>query len=133
MDTIENKVYDIYPAVDAAGIIIMDWEGYATSAQFREGTETMLNLLIEQRAHKALANIRNMVLIGMDDQKWMETNFLPRAIRFGFKACAIVKPTSYFNQVAVEAISFKIEKEKLQISFFDTAEEAMDWLNSLDF
>jgi hypothetical protein len=128
----ENKVYNIYPDVDSS-IIMRDWAGYATSEKFREGTEAMLNLLIEQRAHKALGNIRNMVLIGADDQKWMETNFLPRAIRFGFKACAIVKPTNYFNKVAVETISFKVEKEKLQIDFFDTTEEAKAWLDSLEF
>ncbi len=129
---IENKVYAIYPAKDSASIV-MDWEGYATSAQFREGTETMLNLLIEQKVHKALANIRDMVLIGIEDQKWMETTFLPRAIRFGFKACAIVKPVSYFNKVAVESISFKVDKENLQIQFFDTVEEAREWLDSLPF
>jgi hypothetical protein len=128
----ENKIYNIYPD-KTSGIIIMDWEGYATSEQFREGTETMLNLLIEQRAHKVLANIRDMVLIAADDQKWMEINFLPRAIRFGFKACAIVRPTNYFNKVAVETISFKVEKEKLQINFFDTTEEAKVWLESLQF
>ena len=130
METV-NKVYDVYPDV-TSGMIVMDWEGYATSAQFREGTETMLNLLIEQKVHKVLANIRNMVLIGMEDQKWMETNFLPRAIRFGFKACAIVKPTNYFNRVAVETISFRAEKEKLQIQFFDTYEEAKEWLDHLE-
>jgi hypothetical protein len=127
-----NKVYDIYPD-KASGLIVMDWEGYATSAQFREGTETMLNLLIEQRVNKVLANIQNMVLIGMEDQQWMETNFLPRAIRFGLKACAIVKPIHYFNKVAVETISFKVEKDKLEIQFFDTPEEAKEWLNSLGF
>jgi hypothetical protein len=127
----DNKVYNIYPD-RTSGIIIMDWEGYATSEQFREGTETMLNLLIEQRLHKVLANIRDMVLIGAEDQKWMETNFLPRAIRFGFKACAIVKPTNYFNKIAVETISYKIEKEKIQLNFFDTVEEAKTWLKNLE-
>jgi hypothetical protein len=128
----ENRVYNIYPDLES-GIIIMDWEGYATSEQFREGTETMLNLLIENKVNKALGNIRDMVLIGTDDQKWMETNFLPRAIRFGFKACAIVTPTSYFNKIAVETISYKVEKEKLMINFFDTREEAKAWLDGLNF
>ncbi|HVD96595.1 MAG TPA: hypothetical protein VNB90_00230 [Cytophagaceae bacterium] len=126
----ENKIYNIYPDLDS-GIIMMDWEGYATSQQFREGTETMLNLLIENRFHKVLGNIKDMVLIGADDQKWMETNFLPRAIRFGFKACAIVRPINYFNKVAVETISYKVEKEKLLIQFFDTPEEAKSWLDSI--
>ncbi len=132
MNNTENKIYDIYPDTEA-GIIVMDWEGYATSQQFREGTETMLNLLIENRMHKVLGNIRDMVLIGAEDQKWMETNFFPRAIRFGFKACAILKPTNYFNKIAVETISFKVEKEKLEIQFFDTAEEARTWLQSLPY
>jgi hypothetical protein len=128
----ENKVYNIYPDT-TSDMIVMDWEGYATSQEFREGTETMLNLLIEQRMHKVLGNIRDMVIIGAEDQKWMETNFLPRAIRFGIKACALVNPINYFNKVAVEAISYKVEKEKLQIKFFDTSEEAKEWLDSLTF
>jgi len=128
----EVKTYNIYPDT-ISNMIVMDWEGYATSEQFREGTETMLDLLIEQRMNKVLANIRTMVLIDTVDQKWMGTHFLPRAIRFGFKACAIVTPTSYFNKVAVETISFKAEKEKLQIQFFDTAEEGKIWLDSLEF
>lgn len=131
MKETESNVYNIYPDVEGR-MIVMDWEGYATSAQFREGTETMLNLLIEQRVHKVLGNIRNMVLIGAEDQKWMEVNFLPRAIRFGFKACALVTPTNYFNKIAVQTISFMAEKEKLQIQLFDTAEEAKQWLENLD-
>ncbi len=123
----KDRIYRIYPESDR---IVMEWEGYATSAQFREGTETMLNYLIEQRVHKVLADVRDMVLIGMEDQKWMETSFLPRAIRFGFKACAIVRPSNYFNKIAVETISFKIEKEKLAVQVFDTSEEAINWLDS---
>ncbi len=132
MKETESNIYNIYPDVEGR-MIVMDWEGYATSAQFREGTETMLNLLIEQQVHKVLGNIRDMVLIGAEDQKWMETNFLPRAIRFGFKACALVTPTNYFNKIAVEAISFKAAKEKLQIKLFDTVEEGREWLDSLEF
>jgi hypothetical protein len=123
----ESKVYNIYPDTES-GMVIMDWDGYATSEQFREGTETMLNILIENRFNKVLADVKDMVLIGMDDQKWMETSFLPRAIRFGFKACAIVRPNSYFNKVAVETISFKVDQEKLQINFFETFDEAKAWL-----
>lgn len=127
-----NKVYTIYFDRES-DCVIMDWDGYATSAEFREGTETMLNLLIENKAHKVLADVKDMVLIGMEDQKWMETSFLPRAIRFGFKACALVKPTSYFNKVAIETISLKADKDQLLINIFDTKEEAVDWLGQLDF
>jgi ribonuclease HII len=125
-----TETYNIYfdEAVDA---VIMEWDGYATSAQFKEGTELMLNTLIQNKAFKVLADIKDMVLIGMEDQKWLDTVFLPRAIQFGFKAIAIVKPDNYFNKVAVESISYKVDKDKLAINFFDNVEEARDWLTKM--
>jgi len=131
MNTVE-KTYEIRfdEALDA---VIMEWNGYATSAQFREGTELMLNTLIRNTCSKVLADIRNMTIIGMEDQNWMETNFLPRAIKFGFKKIALITPTSYFNKVAVENISYKVDKEKLRIHFFDDLEEGKEWLNKKEF
>jgi ferredoxin-NADP reductase len=125
-----SDVYHIYfnQELDA---VVMEWNGYATSSQFREGTELMLNTLIQHKSSKVLADIRNMVLIGLEDQQWLDTTFIPRAIKFGFRSMAILSPKSYFNQVAVESISHKIDKEKLCIDFFDRMEDARDWLKSV--
>jgi hypothetical protein len=62
-----NEVYHIYydPALNW---IVMDWDGYATSKQFREGTERMLKLMVKHQTGKVLADIKDMVLIGMQDQ-----------------------------------------------------------------
>lgn len=127
----KTEIYQIY-FDEASGCVIMKWNGYATSSQFRQGTELMLNTLIKHHATKVLGDIRDMVLIGMDDQQWLDTDFLPRAIKFGFKAIAIVKPVHYFNKVAVESVSYKVDQEKLSINFFESAEEAMAWLNSIN-
>lgn len=127
MDTEASKVYKVF--VDSqTDTVVMDWKGYATSQQFRDGTELMLNYLIESKVHKVLADAKDMILIGMEDQQWMETSFLPRATRFGLKTCAIVKPESYFNKVAIESITRKIDPEKIQVSVFDNVEEARAWL-----
>lgn len=125
-----TEIYNIYfdPAIN---VVVMEWDGYATSKQFKEGTELMLNTLIKNNASKVLADIKDMVLIGMEDQKWLDTDFLPRAITFGFKAIAIIKPDYYFNKVAVESISYKVDKDKLNINFFDNIEEAKEWLNKI--
>ena len=50
---------------------IVSWEGYATSPEFKEGTELMLNTLIKNKLAKVLADIKGMTLIGMDDQQWL--------------------------------------------------------------
>ena len=123
---ISNIYFD--PEIKA---VVMEWNGYATSKQFREGTELMLNTLIKNKSSRVLADIKDMTIIGMEDQRWLNEEFLPRATTFGFKAIAIVKPHYYFNKVAVETISYKVDKEKLTINFFDNSEEAREWLSKI--
>ena len=124
-----TEVYNIFfdPEISA---VVMEWDGYATSSQFKEGTELMLNTLIQNNSFKVLADLKEMVLIGREDQEWLDTQFLPRAIKFGFKAIAIIKPDHYFNKVAVESISYKVDKDKLAINFFDNIADAKGWLQT---
>lgn len=123
-------VYQIYYDT-AQGYVRMDWNGYATSAQFREGTEYMLKLLVESGAHKVLADIKGMTLIGQEDQNYVKFNFLPRAIERGFRAIALVRPSNYFNALAVEAISYRVQQTSVQIRLFDSLEEAQGWLQKV--
>ena len=125
-----TDIYNIY-FDETVNAVVMEWDGYATSNQFKEGTELMLNTLIQNNAVKVLADLKDMVLIGMEDQQWLDTHFLPRAIKFGFKAIAIIKPDNYFNKVAVESISYKVDKAKLAINFFDNVTEAREWLKKM--
>lgn len=125
-----TEVYNIY--FDAAiNAVVMEWDGYATSQQFREGTELMLNKLIHHKTTKVLADVKDMVLIGREDQEWLNRQFLPRAIGFGFKSIAMIRPEHYFNKVAVESVSYKVDKDKLAIHFFDNMDEAKEWLGKL--
>jgi hypothetical protein len=123
------EVYTVY-FNQALGAVVMEWEGYATSTQFREGTELMLNTLIQHKTSKVLADIENMVLIGKEDQEWLHAHFLPRAMGFGFKSIAIIRPKHYFNNVAVESISYRVDREKLGIHFFDERQAAENWLRA---
>jgi hypothetical protein len=123
-----TEIYNIY-FDEEINSVVMEWNGYATSKQFKQGTELMLNMLIKNNCSKVLADIKDMKIIAMEDQQWLNEEFLPRATTFGFKAIAIVKPHYYFNKVAVETISYKVDKEKLTINFFDNSEEAREWLS----
>lgn len=122
-----TEIYNIYFDKEINSVV-MEWDGYATSKQFKQGTELMLNTLIQNNCSKVLADIKDMKIIAMEDQQWLNEEFLPRATLFGFKAIAIVKPDYYFNQVAVETISYKADKDKLTINFFDNIEDAKAWL-----
>ena len=130
MEAIET--YKVYfdPEIKA---VVMEWDGYATSSQFRKGTELMLSTLIDNKTFKVLADVKDMTIIGMEDQQWLDTDFLPRAIDAGFRAIAMIRPEHYFNKVAVDSISYKVDRNKLSINFFDNIEDAKKWLNSLQF
>ena len=125
-----TEIYNIY-FDEEINAVVMEWNGYATSKQFKQGTELMLNMLIKNNCSKVLADIKDMKIIAMEDQQWLNEEFLPRATTFGFKTIAIVKPHYYFNKVAVETISYKVDKEKLTINFFDNSEEAKEWLRRI--
>jgi hypothetical protein len=127
----QEKVYKIWWD-EQDQWIAMDWDGYATSNQFYEGTELMYQLIRKHGASKILADIRDMTLISREDQN-MIYNFLPRAIEAGFRAIAIIKPTSYFNAVAIETIGYRVNQTVVQMRVFDSREEAVDWLKNLPF
>jgi hypothetical protein len=124
-------IYNIYFDKEINSVV-MEWDGYATSKQFKQGTELMLNTLIKNSCTKVLADIKDMKIIAMEDQQWLNEEFLPRATKFGFKAIAIIKPDYYFNKVAVETISYKVDKDKLTINFFDNTNEAREWLSKIE-
>ncbi len=125
--TNSNNVYHIYYDHEA-NCIVMNWTGYATSQQFRVGTELMLDSLVSYECTKVLADTKDMFLIGREDQKWLETNFVPRAIKCGMKTLAIVNSVHYFNRVAIETISGKIDSKRLKIQLFKETSEALEWL-----
>lgn len=120
-----NVSYD--PDLDA---VTMEWNGYATSEQFRTGTELMLKTMQEHHASKVAGNITDFVLIGMEDQKWMLKEFLPQAIAQGFRKCALTIPMHYFNKVAVESIINGINSEGFEIRLFENFEDAKAWIKA---
>lgn len=123
----EPLVYHIYFDSET-DCVVMEWNGYANSSEFRTGTEKMLSELVKHKTSKVLADIKNMVLIAQNDQSWLIDYFIPKAVDKGFKAIAIIKPDYYFNKVALETIAYKVNKERLEIQFFDKREDARDWL-----
>ena len=111
--------------------VVMIWRGYATSAVFRAANEQVLQTIGERRAKKLLGDITEFVLIGAEDQDWLNNVWLPRAMEAGLRVTALVTPSFYFNRVAVENVVKKLDPARLQVAYFATRDEARDWLKSL--
>lgn len=111
--------------------VTMIWRGYATSREFREGNERILGVLTERGASKLLGDIKEFVLIGADDQHWLSSNWIPRAVEAGLRTVAIVTPVFYFNRVAVESVGQKLDPNALVLQYFDNPDVARQWLGSV--
>jgi hypothetical protein len=108
--------------------VVMIWNGYATSAAFKDGNARVLAEISAHRASKLLGDIRNFVLIGAEDQTWLNEVWIPRAMHAGLRKIALVQPTFYFNRVAVESVAKKMDRERVEVGFFNTQDEARAWL-----
>jgi hypothetical protein len=110
--------------------LTMTWKGYATSREFREANERILEVLAERKADKLLGDIEEFVLIGSEDQTWLSTDWIPRAVQAGLRKVALITPVFYFNKVAVESVGERLDPEALKLQQFDSAPAAREWLAS---
>ncbi len=110
--------------------VVMILKGYFNSSMFRKVTENLLCLIIKHKVHTVLADATHMNLIGGEDQKWLNEDFLPRAIKQGYKACAMVKSKHYFSRVSLQAIADKMDKSAFDLQFFDEKNSAIGWLKN---
>ena len=112
--------------------ISMIWKGYATTAQFRAANERVLTAITECNASKLLGDAKDFVLIGADDQMWLASNWIPRALQAGVRQIALVMPRFYFNRVAVDTVTQRLSGEfarnLVRIEYFDSREAARNWL-----
>jgi hypothetical protein len=108
--------------------VVMEWNGYATSRQFRDANERVLDAVVRHRASKMLTDVRNFRLIHGEDQDWLNRDWIPRAIDAGMRVCALVTPVFYFNKVAVETVTQRLDPARLRVHFFENREAARRWL-----
>lgn len=118
-----NTTFD--PDINA---VVSIWKGYATSGQYRDGTEELLKVMVANKASLVLVDLKEMILIGKEDQDWMDRSYIPTAVSEGMRCVACVKPTSYFNKVAVQNITYSFNERKVQVHFFEDFEQAKTFL-----
>jgi hypothetical protein len=113
--------------------VSMIWKGYATTAQFREANERVLQEIQQRRSSKLLSDAQEFVLIGATDQNWLSSNWIPRVLQAGVRKIALVMPRFYFNRVAVDAVTQRLAQnvadDLVSIEYFESREAARTWLS----
>lgn len=125
-----NNFYYSFAYDSNINSVIMILKGYFNSYMFRKVRENLLHLIVKHKVSTVLVDTIDMNLISTEDQKWLNEDFLPRAIKQGYKACAVVNSKYYFTRVSLQAIADKVDKSIFDLRFFDDKDSAMVWLKN---
>lgn len=126
------KPYEIF-AHATLPCIVMKWRGNPTSKEFREGTEKMLELLKMKKFTKVIGDVKHMELILAEDQEWVLKEFLPRALKEGFRVMAFINSDEYLTNVIVENMAYRIKLENMNFGFFNDYQTAEDWIKTTEY
>ncbi|MBP7282797.1 MAG: hypothetical protein KBA66_14540 [Leptospiraceae bacterium] len=90
-----------------------------------------VDLLIKHKAKKWLSDNRNVGPHTADDTEWINTIWLPNAIKAGWKFWALVQPESVIAQMNLRTITKTFADMGVTVQVFSDPDIALKWLESV--
>jgi signal transduction histidine kinase len=112
-------------------IIIIQWKRSATSSEYREAFEAVLNSLNIYQSPGWISDIREQGIVPDEDQIWFVQNIVPELVRCGLKRIAIVgldhpSRTDYYNRMKKSA-----EASGFEVRVFNSIDDCLLWMEDL--
>ncbi len=118
----------IYYYSDLA-IVHLDWtDKMAKPKGFREACEFALQLMIEKKVYKMIADNSKVPIVMHENRKWLTEDWFPRAIAAGFRYSAVVVPDNEFVKFTIKEIDQDLHNTPFTIQYFTNVEDAKAWL-----
>ena len=78
-----------------------------------------------------LSDIRDQGILSPDYRKWFQDDAVPRALKNGLQAGAVVFEGNVFKKYYLNNIMNTTKKFGIPFKFFGTREEAIEWFNTI--
>jgi len=78
-----------------------------------------------------LIDARDAKVISEQDQRWLDAEWIPRALTAGRRWTAVVMPSSALVRTIVENIDKRPVDSRVEARYFDTADKARAWLSKV--
>jgi hypothetical protein len=112
------------------GIIWAESKDSAGGEPMHRAMEAALRLIIEKKAHRWLGDTRRLGSLDPADVKWVNDNWLPRAVAAGINRMAIVAPRRVVVALEVKSFMARINGREVANEYFDDIEAARAWLRA---
>jgi len=106
------------------------WNGFPPSNDFREACMKILDFIKKYQTGKLLTDNRNAKLFSVDDQKWLNNEWLPKAIKAGYYCSATLINEDVFVKTAIANIINKRNQDNVKAKVFISEDEAINWLSA---
>jgi hypothetical protein len=115
------------PTLDA---VIVEWQPDDLES-FSPVMESILQLMQLHRTGKLLAKVTTLPLAEGRQLDWFKHNWLPRAVRAGYRAFAAVGPVPLLSELIISPTANQVQEQGVKVSFFKTLPEAEEWLRGI--
>lgn len=107
------------------------WKGFPRSNDFREACNKVIDFMSEYKTGKLLTDNRDAKIFSVEDQKWLNSEWLPNAIEAGYYCSATLINNDIFVKTAIKNITNKRDKTHVKTKIFTNHDEAVEWLKSI--
>jgi len=111
-------------------IIIMQWKGDATSAEYREAFEALLNSLNIYQSPGWILDVRELATPSDEDEMWFVQNILQELVRCGLKRTAIIEADNP-AKASYSRMKKSAETCGLEVRVFNSVDESLFWMEDL--
>jgi hypothetical protein len=114
------------------GIVHHELRGVVSSECYRALLSRGLDVFREQHLTKWLSDDSQLEAIRDEDLRWGFESFWKPAVGLGWKWWAVVQPRNPHGAVLTSSFALTaVPRDHLTVRFFDSAAEAMTWLNEV--
>lgn len=108
----------------------VQWNGFPRNNDFRDACMKVLDFIKEYKTGKLLTDNRNAKVFSVDDQKWLNNEWLQQAIKAGYYCSETLINNDVFVKTAIRNITNKRDQNNMQTKMFTNEYEAINWLAS---
>lgn len=113
-----------------ANIVCAQWKDEVGGETMRRGLERGLELVKLKSSRKWLVDSRRLGTIDPVDVKWVNDNWMPRAVAAGLEWMAFVMAKKVVMQLTMKSFMARINERDLATSYFDDVDQARAWLRA---
>ncbi len=131
MKTLLDNDYCRIDHVDTIKAIRLQYKRSLKSDEFKNAFRTVLQGFEQNKCENYLSDSTRQGVVAMENQKWLETEIIPKAVKVGLKRIVTVVPKDVFTKFYVANMKSKTDQRGgLEFRYFENLQDGENYIQS---